>query len=254
MYAGDHEVFPSGQGGIGRSLFVSLLPYVEHSAHYDAFNFSHSIGLPSNDTAISIRPTVMVCPSDPLQPVWTSISYAGNCGDALYLGRYNGTFATTDSPWDHHVGPRDITDGTSNTAALAEWSIGLWGDADRTRSIYRPGAGVGGPVGPDQFAARCRSLDGYVPDMRIVRGRDWASGKWAQTLYDHFMSVNQHSCINGPGAGVVAACTVGSDHPGGANVVFADGRAAFVRGSVAPDIWHALGTRDGGELMPSDGY
>lgn len=39
-----------------------------------------------------------------------------------------------------------------------------------------------------------------------------------------------------------------SFHPGGAQVVFADGHVAFISESIEPQAWSALGTRHGGEL------
>ena len=43
-------------------------------------------------------------------------------------------------------------------------------------------------------------------------------------------------------------------HPGGANVLMADGSAKFLKSSIARNIWWALGTRDGGEVISSDAY
>ena len=45
-----------------------------------------------------------------------------------------------------------------------------------------------------------------------------------------------------------------SNHPGGVNVCFADGSVRFVKDSVSPQTWWALGTRNGGETVSSDSY
>ena len=45
-----------------------------------------------------------------------------------------------------------------------------------------------------------------------------------------------------------------SNHPGGANVVMADGSVRFVKSTLATNIWWALGTRAGGEVVSSDAY
>lgn len=45
-----------------------------------------------------------------------------------------------------------------------------------------------------------------------------------------------------------------SYHPGGVNVLFADGSVRFVKDSVNVNTWMALGTRAGGEIVSSDSY
>ena len=41
-------------------------------------------------------------------------------------------------------------------------------------------------------------------------------------------------------------------HPGGVNVLFCDGHAAFVRDGVALPAWRAIATRAGGEVVSFD--
>jgi prepilin-type processing-associated H-X9-DG protein len=43
---------------------------------------------------------------------------------------------------------------------------------------------------------------------------------------------------------------LGGSHPGGFNVVFADGSVRFIKKSVAPSLLRAYATRDGGEAIP----
>jgi len=40
-----------------------------------------------------------------------------------------------------------------------------------------------------------------------------------------------------------------SAHPGGVNVLFADGRVAFIKDTIDSETWSALGTRAGSELV-----
>jgi len=47
---------------------------------------------------------------------------------------------------------------------------------------------------------------------------------------------------------------VSSNHPGGANVLFADGHVQFVKSSVAIPTWWALGTAAKGEVIAGDSY
>jgi prepilin-type processing-associated H-X9-DG protein len=45
-----------------------------------------------------------------------------------------------------------------------------------------------------------------------------------------------------------------SFHSGGVNALFADGSVHFVKNSVNPVTWYALGTIAGGEVISSDSY
>ena len=50
------------------------------------------------------------------------------------------------------------------------------------------------------------------------------------------------------------AVTATSRHPGIVNVSFADGSVKAVKGTINPQIWWALGTRAGGEVISADAY
>jgi prepilin-type processing-associated H-X9-DG protein len=43
-------------------------------------------------------------------------------------------------------------------------------------------------------------------------------------------------------------------HPGGVNLMLADGSVRFIKSSVDLTTWRALGTRNGGEVVSSDAY
>jgi prepilin-type processing-associated H-X9-DG protein len=48
--------------------------------------------------------------------------------------------------------------------------------------------------------------------------------------------------------------TLSSRHPGGANVLFADGSVRFLKDSVSQPVVWALGSRAQGEVISSDSY
>ena len=46
----------------------------------------------------------------------------------------------------------------------------------------------------------------------------------------------------------------GSLHPGGANFAMSDGSVRFLKSTINMTIYHALGTRAGGEVISADAY
>jgi prepilin-type processing-associated H-X9-DG protein len=46
-----------------------------------------------------------------------------------------------------------------------------------------------------------------------------------------------------------AAVTSRSYHPGGVNVLLMDGSVRFIGNGIRPDVWRALATRAGGEVV-----
>ncbi len=45
-----------------------------------------------------------------------------------------------------------------------------------------------------------------------------------------------------------------SRHPGGVNALFADGGVRFVRDGIAPGVWRAMGSPNGGEIVSAESY
>ena len=45
-----------------------------------------------------------------------------------------------------------------------------------------------------------------------------------------------------------------SQHPGGVNALFADGSVQFVKNTISPVIWRALGSVQGGEVVSASDY
>jgi prepilin-type N-terminal cleavage/methylation domain-containing protein/prepilin-type processing-associated H-X9-DG protein len=73
----------------------------------------------------------------------------------------------------------------------------------------------------------------------------------AGTLCDT-QPVQQLACANTSEGG--AYCGSRSRHPGGVNCLFGDGSVRFVKNSVNPQTWVALGSINGGEVISSDSY
>jgi prepilin-type N-terminal cleavage/methylation domain-containing protein/prepilin-type processing-associated H-X9-DG protein len=181
-----------------------------------------------------------------------------------------------------------VTDGTSNTALFSEKVMGfsnfssnvnpivgqVGGSQDQRRGIYLVNNlplmtnGAGGPAFPGPVAATqavqiCQSLAGGTQgNTSWLLGFSWALGyPWHSTVnqYHHYNTPNKLTCLNpgDPGGlwgGTSGMVTASSNHTGGVNVCFVDGSVKFIKDSVSPNAWWALGTRNGGEALGSDQY
>lgn len=96
----------------------------------------------------------------------------------------------------------------------------------------------------------CRAEPCYRLDL-VPKGAPWLSGVDASTGYNHHMPINGRSCANNNSI-TGGAWTAGSRHPGGANVLFADGHVRFLKETMPLSVWRALGSRNGGEIAPAD--
>ena len=163
--------------------------------------------------------------------------------------------------------PRDtafITDGLSNTAAFSEWVRGNGSNSPPTCPaglglIYTMGANsnsfAGLLNGDFQLAANCDQA------LQATGSYTWKGDWWLADLfpYSHTSTPNRKSCfypdIGGrPYSAITSVITASSRHPGGVNVAFCDGSVRFIKSSVAPQTWQAIGTVNGGEVLSSDAY
>jgi len=251
-YESAFRTLPRGGGGQNaESLHVQLLSYMENSVLYNAMNHDVFIHNQENHTASQTSPSYLHCPSDSYS-VAERTNYAGCTGD-VKAGEVRGVFGN-DVPF------ADILDGLSSTVAMSEFLVGRDEVVERLRAYYVPtDFSSGPPIDYETFSARCRSLREEIPQPSVnlgtMKGRFWIVGMPVFTLYDHVLTVNQPSCRNtARSVDPQTATTATSLHPGGANCLFVDGHARFIRESVDARVWRALGTRRAGEIVSGDAY
>ena len=87
------------------------------------------------------------------------------------------------------------------------------------------------------------------------RGGEWYRNLPITANYSHTITPNYtgNDCITYSGLTQEHAAAR-SYHPGGVNCAFADGSVHFIKNTVNPTTWRALGTRAGGEIVSSDAY
>ncbi len=236
-----------------------ILPQLEQGAIFAAVNFSSPVEDPRNSTVGRTILTMYLCPSDPIPggpfPVMDGsgntlasmgpTSYAACVGD----DRADSTTGLNNDGLGNGIlfrnsGIRiaDITDGTSQTIAVGEraWSItsGPWAGVATLGVIRR------GPANPCPTTGAL-----FYPAASLVQ----AHCNVLNTDTDPDGGIDDYS----------------SRHPGGANVVFADGSVHFLKSvlrnsGTKPDgstlyspsslVLQALGTRAGSEVISADAY
>ncbi len=163
-----------------------------------------------------------------------------------------------------------ITDGTSNTIAFAERMRGDGDNVKKTKSdIYQPvGIQSNFPTyvmqNPADYAnlpkaiQQCDSFAQSNPGSQWNwSGFHWAAGDYNQAVFNFNLTPNSVHFDCSPWGGVATGYgffTPRSYHSGGVNALFADGSVHFLKDSVAPLTWLALGTRSGSEVIAADAY
>jgi prepilin-type N-terminal cleavage/methylation domain-containing protein/prepilin-type processing-associated H-X9-DG protein len=251
--------FPPGRGAplpVVFSAHAHLLPFLEQEGLQRAIDFSAApvtfsvAGGPiydgaANHPAATTAVKTYLCPADSVGDrvpgsAYGATSYAANAGSGAVdfgsLTRSDGVMFLGSA-----VGFRDLLDGSSQTAAFSERTVG-------------PGQVSGGrgrlilerPPGADPSPAEC---DAEAGTWNPERGAKWILGNYGNTLYNHALPPNPPGiwdCMDvRQQKGRLAAR---SGHPGGVSVLFCDGGVRFVPSGTSAVVWRALATRAGGEV------
>ncbi len=271
----------------GYSAFTYILPYMEQGTSYASYNFSVKgdnypafANTSPNATAGLQLISSYVCPSDSPLPGLdpTTFHTPRNQGSyGMSRGRQENIYFNwaltnplpdTKSPYAQNCnyGGGDglfmpesvvmisgVTDGTSNTFLAGEMArflnepassgfyfsniVGAWGD----NSFFSGGVRITGgafvipnpntpPDTTGQYLNACFATAVLPPDW-IAQGNPpggpcFLLGQWG------FHGL----------------------HPGGVNFAFADGSVKFIKNSINPQAYRALGTRNLGEVISADSY
>jgi prepilin-type N-terminal cleavage/methylation domain-containing protein len=269
---------------------VALLPYLEQQ---QLFNTANSIaggaGNPPNQTLSGTRVSILICPSESLgvgpwmANTWSN--YAANFGGPPDISQWSGPIVPmansvqgTCSCYSNgnlgSIGLQSLTDGTSNTCMFSERLIGLNttgpGFAVNSPNAKRVAFAVTATVNVDsgnsaQALANlqtCRSLPATT--LSPESHSQWSGAVWdgshACTLrfnsYNHWNTPNGMSCLfDGCAAGgSMEALAPSSNHTGGVNSCLTDGSVRFIKDSVSPQVWWAVGSRNLGEVVSANAF
>ncbi len=136
--------------------------------------------------------------------------------------------------------------GPNSAAALAQVIAGCGTATGKVKA--------GGPIGHTRWANGGVYYSGFttaMPPNGSVKAVSRATGfsNAGQDLQMDWDSIDEND-----GGPTYMSLTASSYHPAGVNALFADGSVHFVKNSVSPVTWRALGTIAGGEVLSADQY
>jgi prepilin-type N-terminal cleavage/methylation domain-containing protein/prepilin-type processing-associated H-X9-DG protein len=274
----------------GWSVHTMLLPYLEASPVFNAINFYFDPLVCNsfnwNSTGFTTAIPGFLCPSDPRATgtVNNTNSYYGCIGTTIGVVQNYPSTSIGVFSYQTPYGLRDILDGSSNTVAFGEALSGDYGskvyrgngvaiagycwayDAEQKATYYLQTALPLCNAGWQSIATSGSNSNATLGNNR---GEFWGWGAEAMSLFNTIVPPNSqqyqwgycrsgcNGCCGGSPCGLAdhsEIANANSNHPGGANIMFADGHVGFIKSSIAIQTWWALGTRDDGEVVSADQF
>jgi len=281
-YAGSNP--PCTATIVDKSLHMSILPYLEQVQLYNSINQNLTILGVENRTVHTVSVAAYACPDDPA---------AGHARDLNpgALSRY-GEFMS--------VGGRNQMVFTSYVGCTGSFEVfALPSPAKGCRMVPEAVAqnnGCFNDIGPISFASITDGLSSTMlmaersttslknldaVNLKLFAEYGWTiTGNWGDTLFTSFYPLNSFKsvAVGGIKAQVNAAS---SFHPGGANLLMADGSVRFAVDTIQSwtcdprtgipvgaeqafggwwekippsGVWQSLSTRSGAEVLSSDHF
>ena len=270
-----HREFPGGFGpvhpteghGFGIAPQARLLPWLGtpgFEEYLEPETYPQIVPYAPDQWRSWMRTTipVLLCPSDAGLPGTNLVMCTGGGQKSAGDYPYKGVFHTGEG-----TRPAQVLEGLSNTIAASERV-----QSDLETQTYSPyediwgsGISIGWIEEPDRMASFCASLTGQPPGFYPHTGWSWDNSAYGATLYNHVTAPNSNTpdCVSstnptppGPGQpdppdryGHQGAVAARSRHAGGVNVLTLDGSARFVSNTIDLQVWRALATIAGKEIV-----
>ncbi len=246
------------------SSLAYLAPYLEETNVQNALDLSvplytsttNSVA-PQNARGAALVVPLFLCPSDSernVSPAFAPTNYAACAG----TGSNGGSPINADGVFfvNSHIRIAQILDGTTHTALMSESVLGNpSGQPPQKDYTVDYLFTLGSPLN----TSRCTSTQQW--NVADGRGFSWVSGDFRCALYNHYYTPNQAvpDCMGVALSGGLSMLytpfgwrAARSRHPGGVNLLMADGSVQFVFDTVDPTVWQAWATRHGSETISAD--
>jgi len=229
--------------GAGWAWGSMILNEMDQGPLYNAINFQLPVTMPANLTSTNVVLAAFLCPSDASETIVPILDQSGNTlgmapssnyvamfgsGEiAANPGKGNGLFFRNSA-----VFTRDMLDGASTTILTGE----------RSQNISRA-------------TWTCRVPNAVLPPTPNGEGGTLiATNTPTETGASMVLGVAGIVPPRTPNMVAAHVSDFWSRHSGGAQFVFADGSVHFLKSGIAPNIFQALATRRGKEVIGSDQY
>ena len=213
--------------------------------------------------------TSLLCPSDffvPRSDFKALHNYPLNTGTTFPVSPLNPTGIPVTGIFFENsaIGVQGIMDGSSNTVCISETIIsdgipGHWDGVTPTNGFVLALNGDDLTYGPQliNYPADC---SGAGLKLNMTRGVIWIYGAPGHSMYNHVRTPNDRGvdCRGGlPHSSdtnywwnqLSHNIAARSRHVGGVHSLFCDGKVSFIKNTVALNVWSALGSRAGNEIV-----
>jgi prepilin-type processing-associated H-X9-DG protein len=157
---------------------------------------------------------------------------------------------TPSAPSDASVGtwtPTNIPAPGPNSAAALMALINSCGTA--TGKVK-----AGGPIGHTRWCNGGVYYSGFTTAMPPNQNVSTASRATGFANAGQVLPMDWDSVDENDGGPCYMSLSASSRHPGGVNAAFADGSVHFIKNTISPVTWRALGSVAGGEVTSADAY
>jgi prepilin-type N-terminal cleavage/methylation domain-containing protein/prepilin-type processing-associated H-X9-DG protein len=260
----------------GFSVHARVLPFMEQGVMFNSVNFIFDHRSAQNSTVVQSAVAFYTCPSDPNNTGQTPFpfgtasvtSYGVNAGDWFVWNGF--TAPTTRGVFGPNLSRKiaEFTDGTSQTLLVS--------DVKAYQPFCRTGTPLANIQNPDVIPPP--NVDPYTIAPEYNSGpcsanppgqghTAWVDGNTQETGFTTAWPPNKQvlnltskadldlmTRLITQGGPTFAALTARSYHAGGVNALLADGSVRFFKSSIDGNVWRALGTLRGGEVVSADAY
>jgi prepilin-type N-terminal cleavage/methylation domain-containing protein/prepilin-type processing-associated H-X9-DG protein len=246
-----NQVFPTQIGGTPWGSIkdarvgwlLQILPQMEQSNLFSAYNFSNSVGpnlgvpwcSPSNSTVIVTSVSLFICPSYP------GAKTINNQADFNGLGAPENTWAVGVTCYKGNLG-----DNSSATTFVTPYAS--LGDVAVARGIFWRGTQVTPIAGVTDGTSNT-----FLAGEALPSKCEWNS--WANSNHSVAMtSIPLNSKLNTNPANYPTCYGFQSQHPSGANFAMVDGSVRFIKETINYGTYMAVSSRAGAEVVGSDAF
>jgi prepilin-type N-terminal cleavage/methylation domain-containing protein len=254
----------------GWSVQAQLLPFLEQGNVGNQLDFQYgykntinaSVELSPGIQLSAARIPIYLCPSETQDQIRENehypLNYAANVGTwFVYGGTDSGTTGNGALQVNRKTRMGQYSDGTSNTVMISE--------VKAYTPYFRDAGGTNLPIPTDP-----NSLGAMGGDFKPTTGHtEWVDGRSHQTGFTAVFAPNTKVLHSDSATGEVdidwtsrregksateptfAAVTSRSYHSGGVNATNCDGSTRFITDTISLEVWQALATRNGGEVVDS---